>query len=118
MCLNFKRASVPYIINDDGLFQCPKCDSILGKLYNVYNDGRYTLQCPNNREYCYRKVNLTEFEAMPYPYITNVKRCNVCDSMLAHTKDLKLVCPADFKHMKPLTTTADEIEKLGYHSID
>ena len=114
MFLNNKIASKSYVQNDQGLYSCPECGSLLGKVFNIHNDNLYTLQCPVNREHCFRKNNVTEIEASAYATIPNIRRCNICDAVLFYTKDLKLVCPNDESHIAPIPTTKSDIEKLGY----
>ncbi len=116
MCLNIKIATKRYVQNAQGLYSCPECNSILGKVFNIHNDNLYTLQCPVNREHCYRKNNITEIEASAYATISNIIRCTICDAVLVYTQGLKLTCPNDESHITPIPTTVSDIERLGYHS--
>lgn len=111
-----KIATKQYIINSNGLYACPECNSVLGKIHNFYSvtDNDYTLQCPVNREHCTRKTNVSEPIASSYDYIPNVKRCTVCDAVLSHVDYKYLVCPNDSSHMSRIRTNVSEIEKIGY----
>lgn len=114
MYLNFEIATKRYIVNNDGLYECPVCGSTLGKIFNVHNDNLYTLQCPINREHCTRKNNVTQTEATQYSPIQDIKRCSVCDSVLVYNSEQQLICPNDISHIAPINTTISQIEKLGY----
>lgn len=116
MSFTRKIATKQYITNSAGLYACPECNSVLGKIHNFYSvtDNDYTLQCPVNREHCTRKTNVSEFDASLYPFIHNVKRCEICDAVLSHIDYKQLVCPNDSSHISPIKTTASEIEKIGY----
>lgn len=114
MCLNIKIATKRYVQNAQGLYSCPECNSTLGKVFNIHNDNLYTLQCPVNREHCYRKNNITEIEASAYATISNIQRCTICDAVLVHIKERQLICPNDETHIAPIPTTKSDIERLGY----
>lgn len=114
MYLNFPIASQPYQLNSDGLYSCPVCNSVLGKIFNVHNDNLYTLQCPVNREHCYRKNEITHEESLYYSPIKAIKQCTVCNSILVYNKNFDLVCPNNATHVQPIKTSISEIEKLGY----
>ena len=79
----------------------------------------YTLQCPNHREHCGRKNNITDYQASDYETIP-IKRCSVCDAVLVYIEtnsgSFELVCPNDILHQQPLKTTLNEIMRLGYSS--
>lgn len=118
MKFNFPIASQSYIVNDKGLYACPECGEVLGKIFNVYNDNLYTLQCPTNREHCYRKRDISPDEAMPYKPIEDIRHCPICNSILKYNDELCLVCPNDISHVKPVKISQSEIERLGYHPVD
>lgn len=107
-------ANVAPTINPLGFYECPICNTVLAKIFNVHNDNLYVLQCPNHREHCFRKNNIAEFEASNYHTLKEIKRCSVCDSVLVYTKMNELVCPIDTSHMEPIKTSNDEIIRLGY----
>lgn len=115
-------ADIPnMILNDNGLYCCPICNSVAGKIHNYYphENDEYTLQCPNYREHCNRKNRISAYEASPYKPIS-IQRCSICNAVLSYIDDMdeyKLVCPNDKLHQKPIKTSSYEIEKVGYSSI-
>jgi hypothetical protein len=109
----------PYNYNN-GIYSCPECHSILGKIHDFYNENAdsYVLQCPNNREHCTRKIDVLPGEASFYKDIP-IQRCPKCNSVLVYQRgdyyNYELVCPKDYSHCTPVYITEDKLKKLGYH---
>ena len=112
-----KAVAKPYNINSNGLCECPECGSLFGKVYNIFNDNLYSLQCPNYREHCNRKNSVPEYEANLYKEIKYIKRCPICKVVLSYDNSLHLVCPNNPSHLTEIIKISqDDIKKFGYLS--
>lgn len=117
--MNYTYTPVPYKKAEDGTLFCPVCNSKLRYVYNVHDDGLYSLQCPNDAYHCYRKNKVTEFEIETGAYKdAGLNRCNVCNRVLRYNPEgQELICPTDATHCSPIPISDTDYLLKGYNIL-